>query len=145
MGILTNIVAAEEDEAVAIGESLQPVDEWSGLSLRDVSVAKIATIHCLLTGDLFDDAAALCEPVYVSAAEGALVLRLADSLMERLQELDDEMLEAVAAELMATEEFETTGWDDDEIVAMLEDLAKLARLAESQGQVLFAWLHPFKT
>ena len=145
MGILTNIVAAEEDEAVAVGESLQPVDEWSGISLRDVSIAKIATLHCLLTGDLFDDAAALCEPIYVSAAEGALVLRLADSLMERLLELDDEALEAVAAELTATEEFESAGWEEEEILAMLEDLAKLARLAESQGQVLFAWLHPFKT
>ena len=76
MGILTNIVAAEDDEVEAIGDSLQPVDEWSGISLRDVSIAKIATLHSLLTGDLFDDAAALCEPIYISPAEGALVLRL---------------------------------------------------------------------
>jgi hypothetical protein len=145
MGILTNIVAADEDEVEAIGESLQPVDEWSGISLRDVTIARIATLHCLLTGDLFDDAAALCEPVYVSAAEGALVLRLADSFMERLLELDDEGLEAVATELTATEEFEAAGWDEEEILAMLGDMASLARLAESQGQVLFAWLHPFKT
>ena len=51
MGILTNIVAAEDDEVEAIGDSLQPVDEWSGISLRDVSIAKIATLHSLLTGD----------------------------------------------------------------------------------------------
>ena len=145
MGILTNIVAAEEDEVVAIGESLQPVEEWSGISLRDVGVAKIATLHCLLTGDLFDDAAALYEPVYVSAAEGALVLRFADSIVERLLAMDEEALEAVASELMATEEFESSGWSEDEVLAMLDDLAKLAQLAESQGQAIFAWLHPFKT
>lgn len=145
MGILTNIVAAEEDEVEAIGDSLQPVDEWSGISLRDVSIAKIATLHSLLTGDLFDDAAALCEPVYISPAEGALVLRLADELKERLVELDEETLDAVAAELAATEEFESAGWDEGAVAEMLADLADLARLAESQDQVLFVWMHPLRT
>jgi hypothetical protein len=101
MGILTNIVAAEEDEVEAIGDALQPVDEWSGISLRDVSIAKIATLHSVLTGDLYDDAAALCEPIYISPAEGALVLRLADEIKERL--------------------------------------------AESQEQTLFVWMHPLRT
>lgn len=145
MGILTNIIAAEEDEVEAIGDSLQPADEWSGISLRDVSIAKIATLHSLLTGDLFDDAAALCEPVYISPAEGALVLRLADELKERLVELDEETLDAVAAELAATEEFESAGWDENSVLEMLTDLADLARLAESQDQVLFVWMHPLRT
>lgn len=145
MGILTNIIAAEDDEVEAIGDSLQPVDEWSGISLRDVSIAKIATLHSLLTGDLFDDAAALCEPIYISPAEGALVLRLADELKERLAELEEETLDAVATELAATEEFEMAGWDEEAVSEMLADLADLARLAESQGQTLFVWLHPLRT
>ena len=145
MGILTNIVAAEEDEVEAIGDSLQPADEWSGISLRDVSIAKLATLHSLLTGDLFEDAAALCEPIYISPAEGALVLRLADELKERLAEIDEDTLDAVAAELAATEEFETAGWDEEAVGEMLTDLADLARLAESQGQTLFVWMHPLRT
>jgi hypothetical protein len=145
MGILTNIIAAEEDEVEAIGDSLQPVDEWSGISLRDVSIAKIATLHSLLTGDLFEDAAAQCEPIYISPAEGALVLRLADELKERLAGLDEEVLDEVAAELAATEEFEMAGWGEEAVLEMLIDLADLARLAESQDQTLFAWLHPLRT
>ncbi len=145
MSILTNIVAAEEDEVEAVGDSLQPVDEWSGISLRDIGIAKIATLHSLLTGDLFEDAAALCEPVYISPAEGALVLRLADELKDRLAKLDEESLDAVAAELAATEEFEMAGRDEGEVLAMLADLADLARLAESQDQTLFVWMHPLRT
>jgi len=145
MGILTNIIAAEDDEVEAIGDSLQPTDEWSGISLRDVSIAKIATLHSVLTGDLFDDAAAICEPVYISPAEGALVLRLADELKERLVELDEDALDAVAAELAATEEFEMAGWDEGAVMEMLADLADLARLAESQDQSLFVWMHPLRT
>ena len=145
MSVLTQILAAEDDEIEAIGESLNPVEDWSGLQMRDVDTAKIATLHALLTGDLFDDAIAHYEPVYVSDTEGALVLRLADELTEHLAALDEDVLDDVAAELAATEEFEVAGWEDEAIAAMLADLADLARLAESQGQALLVWMHPLKT
>ncbi len=145
MGILTNIVAAEDEEIEALGESLDPASEWSGIALRDLDTAKVATLHSLLTGDLFDDALAHYEPVYVSASEGALVLRLADEVMERLMTLDEEAVAAIAAELAATEEFESEPWDETVVAALLSELAELARLAESQGQALFVWMHPLRT
>lgn len=145
MAIVTNIIAAEEDEIEAIGESLHPVNEWSGFEMRDLDTAKIAMLHCLLTGDLFDDAVAHYEPVYVSDAEGAVVLRLADEVMARLAELDEEPIEQIAAELAATEEFESEVWEEGVLAALLADLAELARLAESQDQALFAWIHPLRT
>ncbi len=144
MGILTNIVAAEEDEAAAIGESLRPVDEWSGIERRGIDTAKIATLHCLLTGDEFEEAVGSYEPVYV-ADEGAVVLRIADEVMERLATLDEEALELVAEELAATEEYEMEQWDAADVQAMVFELGDLARLAESQGQVLFVWMHPLLT
>ena len=145
MGIVTNIIAAEDHEIEAIGESLHPVDEWSGIEMRDVDTAKIATLHCLLTGDLYDDAVCLYEPVYVSAVEGAMLLRLSSELMERLVDLDEETLEQVAVELAATEEFEYADWDEEATAAMLAELAELARLADSQGQSLYVWMHPLRT
>lgn len=145
MAILTNIIAAEDDEIEAIGESLHPAAEWSGIQLRDMDTARIATLHSLLTGELFDDAVGHYEPVYVSATEGALVLRLADELTVRLAELDEGVLDEVAAELAASEEFESADWGDEAIAAMLADLAELARLADSQGQALFVWMHPLRT
>lgn len=145
MAILTNIIAAEEDELEAVGESLEPASEWSGIALRDFTIPRIATLHCVLTGDLLDDAYALYEPSYFSEIEGAIVLQLSEAFSGRLANLDEDALEAVADELMATEEFEDAGWDREEIVEMLNGLADLARLADSQGQVLFAWLHPLRT
>ena len=145
MGILTQFIAAEDDEIEAVGESLNPADEWSGVEKRDIDTAKIATLHCLLTGDLFDDAIAHYEPVYVSMMEGAIVLRLADELTERLAALEEESLEQVANELAATEEFETEEWELDSIIQMLDELADLARLADAQGQALLVWMHPLRT
>ena len=144
MGILTNIVAAEEDEVAAIGESLRPVDEWSGIERRGIDTAKIATLHCLLTGDEFEEAVGAYEPVYVTD-EGAIVLRLADEVLERLATLDEDALELVAEELAATEEYEMEQWDAEEVQALVMELADLARLAESQDQVLFVWMHPLLT
>ncbi|NJD33863.1 MAG: hypothetical protein FIA96_03335 [Betaproteobacteria bacterium] len=144
MGILTNIIAAEEDEYAAIGESLRPVDEWSGIERRGIDTAKIATLHCLLTGDEFESAVGTYEPVYV-ADEGAVVLRMADELMERLATLDEEALELVAEELAATEEYEMEQWETADVQTLVFELADLARLADSQGQAMFVWMHPLLT
>jgi len=144
LGILTNIVAAEEDEFAAIGESLRPVDEWSGIERRGIDTAKIATLHCLLTGDEFEEAVSAYEPVYV-ADEGAVVLRIADEVLERLATLDEEALDLVAEELAATEEYEMEQWETEDVQALVIELAELARLAESQGQVMFVWMHPLLT
>lgn len=145
MAILTQFIAAEDDEIDAVGESLQPVEAWSGAEFRDVDTIKIATLHCLLTNDLFDDVLAHYEPVYVSASEGAWVLRIADEVTEKLGAFDEDALAEVAAELAATEAFEQEGWPEEAIADMLVQLADLARLAEAQGQVLLAWLHPLRT
>lgn len=79
------------------------------------------------------------------ADEGAVVLRLADEVMERLATLDDDALELVADELAATEEYELEQWETGDVLALLTDLSDLARLAESQGQVLLVWMHPLLT
>ena len=144
MGILTNIVAAEEDEIEAIAGSLRPVDEWSGLERRGIDTAKIATLHCLLTGEEFEMAISAYEPVHVGG-EGVVMLRIADEVMEKLAELEEDALDEVAAELAATEEFELEQWDAEEVRDMVLELADLARLAESQGQMLFVWMHPLLT
>ena len=144
MGILTNIVAAEDDEFAAIGESQRPVEEWSGIERRGIDTAKIATLHCLLTGDEFEQALGAYEPVYVSA-EGALVLRITDEVLRRLVTLDEDVLELVAEELAATEEYELEQWEAKDVQALVMEIADLARLAESQGQVLFVWMHPLLT
>ena len=145
MAILTSIVAAEEDEVEALGESLEPLGEWSGITLRDLTIPRLVTLHCLLTGDLYDDAFNLYDPIYISDAEGALVLRIADAASSRLATCDEEALDAITAELLATEEYELAGWDDEDVATMIMSLADLSQLAESQGQVLFAWMHPLRT
>ncbi len=140
MAFATVVVAAEEDECASVGDSIQPLNEWSGVELPGIDIPKIATLHCLLTGDLLGSALDAYEPVYVSA-NNAIVLRIANEMLERLASLDEEALEAIAAELVAAEDFENEHWDSEDVLNMLNELAELAQLAESQGQILFVWMH----
>lgn len=140
MEIVTNVIAAEEDEYPAIGESNCPLDEWSGIDAPGLDTLKLAVVHALITGDSLQSALDLYEPVYVSANE-TQVLRVSNELLEKLAELDEEAMESVASELAATEEFEDARWDTEDALALLSSLSELAQLAESQGQGLFVWIY----
>jgi hypothetical protein len=145
MSLLVNIVIADEDDFEAIGESQHPVEEWSGIQARDIDTTKIATLHCLLTGDSFEEALSRYEPVYVSAEEGAIVIRIPDELVEKLAYLDEDALDSVGEELAATEEFELTGWPTQEVMTLVEELAALAQQADSNGEAMFVWMHRLLT
>jgi hypothetical protein len=141
MKIVTRIVAAEEDELARVGESLTPLNEWSGIEWQGLDTDKVVMLHCLLSGDELGTAYSLYEPVYLADA-GAILLRIASTVQEDLAEMEDEKLERLADELTATESFEAEAWDAADVLSQLRDLADLARLAETQGQALFVWMHP---
>jgi hypothetical protein len=144
VGILTNIVAAEEDEYAAIGESLRPVDEWSGIERRGIDTAKIATLHCLLTGEEFEEALGAYEPVYV-ATRAPWCCAWPTRSWSVWPRSTRKRSNSSPAELAATEEYEMEQWEPEDVQALVMDLAELARLADSQGQVLFVWMHPLLT
>lgn len=145
MGILVNIITADEDEIEDIGASEHPIEEWSGIEARDIDTEKLATLHCLLTDDDFEEALSAYEPAYVAEDEGVLVLRIPDEVAEKLALLEEEALEQVGEELAATEAFEMNDWPIEEVQALVVELGELARLAESQGQAMFVWMHPLRT
>ncbi len=140
MEFVTLVLAAEEGEYPDIGESSGPLEQWSGIEAPGLDTVKIATLHSLMTGDSLQDSLDLYEPIYVSESD-TIVLRIADGFLERLAWIEEEGLESVASELVATEEFEREHWDPEDVLTQLTALAELAQLAESQGQLLFVWMY----
>lgn len=145
MGLLVNIISADEDEIDAIGASEHPLKEWSGIEARDIDVEMFATLHCLLTDADFEQALSAYEPVLVAEYEKVLVLRVPDEIAGKLALLEEEALEQVGGELAACEAFEIHDWPLEEVQALVVGLGELARLAESQGQAMFVWMHPLHT
>jgi hypothetical protein len=144
MGILTNIVAASDDDIAALCGSLHPIDDWDGIERRDIDATKLAVFHSLVTGDELGQALYLYEPICDNEA-GLMVVRIADFVVERLVAFDEEALECIAIKLAATEEFELTEIDLDEVHDWVLAMAALAQLASSQDLSLFAWMHPLQT
>lgn len=145
MGLLVNIVAADEDEIEAVGVSQRPVDEWSGFEVREIDTGKLATLHCLLSEDDYEAAVSAYEPVFAAGDEGVYVLRIPDDITLKLAEMEEDALDQVGEELAATEEFELQHWDVEEVQMFITQLADLARIADSQGQSLLVWMHPLNT
>lgn len=139
MDILTDIIAADEDELEAVAASSRPLAEWSGVERNGIDTRMIAELHCLLTGEELDLVLDAYEPVWV-AEEGAVVLRLGEEARDRLAALEDEAIEPIAEELAAIEEFELQGWDAGTAFDWLVELADLARLADAQEQSIFVWM-----
>jgi len=139
MEFVTHIIAAEEEECAAVGESNSPLDEWSGIEAPGLDTMKLAMLHCIFTGDSLQMALDLYEPIYVAESE-TVMLRIADECLNKLAVLGDSALEEVAGELVATEEYENDQRGAEDILAYLTELTELAQLADSQGQVLFVWM-----
>ena len=139
MEVVTCLLAAEDDELAAVGESTSPLNEWSGIETPGLDTVKVALLHCLLTGDSLQSVLDIYEPVYVAASE-TIVLRVSDDSLAKLASLGDEALKNVASELAATEAFENEEWHTEDVLELLTEMAGLAQLAESQGQVLFVWM-----
>ena len=141
MEFLTCVVAAEEDEYPDIAQSNSPLNEWSGIEAPGLDTTKVATLHSLLTGDPLQLALDLYEPIFVAEGDDeTLVLRIEAELFEELTLLDEESLESVVDELMATDVYEHDGSDPENVLAFVTALSELAQLAESQGQTLFVWI-----
>lgn len=139
MEITTRILVADEDAYTEIGEAISPLNEWSGIEIPNFDPVKLATLHALLTHDPLPMALDFYEPIFsVFGDYETLIFRVADELTERLAQLDEDSLESMAVELAATEAFEDSYMDNDDVFAHLSAFAELAQLADSQGQVLFA-------
>lgn len=145
MGILVNVISADEDDLEAIGESEHPVDEWSGIEARDIDRLKFISLHCLLTGEGLEEAEHSYEPVYIAGGDGPIIFRIPDELTQKLAGLEEYALEAVGEELAASEDFESSDVALEDVQNLLLELADLARIADSQDQHLFIWMHPLLT
>jgi len=137
---MTNIVIGDTSDVDAICASLMPVEEWRGIAVRGITPAKIAMLHSILTGDTFDEVFDEYDHVYAVSEDGPWVIRVPDAPLEKLAELEEDVLAQVGAEWAASEECESEGWPVEEVQALLEELAELARAAVDQDQAMFLWM-----
>ena len=140
--LLTSVVVADPGEAAAIIDSERPVEQWKGFEARGLDQDKLAMLHALLTGRLFDEALGECGPLYAGSEEGPWLVQLPGESVARLAQLEDEALDRIGEELAATETFEEAGWPVEAVQDVVVGLAELAGVAAAQDGAIFAWMVP---
>lgn len=143
MGVLTDFVVANRDEAKLVGETDVPSAVFDGIDAKGIDQVKMATLHSILTQTEYDpDLLATDESfLYTGSEDGPWVQALPDTMIARLADLSVFETKRVAQEWFATEEFQPkySGWSVDDVAAFLTEMTRLARVAVSENKTVFMW------
>ena len=138
MGVLTDLVMADEHEAAAVAEADVPIEKFPGVDLKGVSAIQFMTLQWMLTGKRVDELFNGYEPVAVASDQGPWVHLLPNELTSALARQSDAQLADLAMRWAATEEFE--GWSQDQVRDVLQSFARFAAEAHAKGKRVFAWI-----
>lgn len=144
MGVQTDVVIADLDEAQAIADTASPTAQWEGFTFNGFDHVHLCTLLSLLkTGSpdaAFDHYLHVTEPVSAPADEGPVVVAVKPEQVAELAVvagLEDDRFQALAASWAATEEF--AGWSASDVQELLRELGDLAESASLQSKCIMLW------
>lgn len=140
-GLVTELVIADEHEAVAVSEHPAPSRRWPGIDAQGVDQAKLATLWALLAGRPPDDALIHAfTPLAEVSDEGPWVFRVPAELAAALAALDPRRTPSSAAAWARSDELEVEGWEPGDVRALLDALRGVARAAAAARKPLLMWV-----
>lgn len=144
MGVQTDVVIADVDEAQAIADTATPTAEWKGFTFNGFDHVQLCTLLSLLKAGRpnaeFQRYLSAVEPVAVGGEEGPVVVAVRPEQVAELAAvagLEGAEFESLAASWAATEEF--AGWSGSDVRELLRELGDLAESASLQGKCLMLW------
>lgn len=140
MGVLSDLVVANEGDAEAIANSSVPSKEFNGIDVKGIDSIKLNTLHSILTGRSYEELIPSYEPVLMLSDDGPWVFALPHELTASLAALNSQELQAAAKKWAQTEEFVLDRWQVCDVVDVLGPICGEASKAVSSKQTLFLWM-----
>jgi hypothetical protein len=140
MGVLTDLVIADEGDAMSIANSQYPLGQFSGIDIKGVDSVKLTKLHSFLSGTTFKELLIQYDPVAEASEDGPWVFILPTDLVDRLASLDEAGIASIATKWGNTEEFRLDKWSQSAVSDVLNRIANLARQASAQHKCIFAWM-----
>ncbi len=140
MGVLTDLVIAEERDAAHIATLKYPLSEFAGIDIKGVDSVKLTTLHSILSGMPFKDLLVQYDPVAEASEDGPWVFLLPTDLVGMLAGLGEAEIVNIASQWGNTEEFQLEKWSQNDVAVVLSNIANLARQASVQGKRVLAWM-----
>jgi hypothetical protein len=139
MGVLTDIIIADETEAESIGKANVPCESWSGMDAKGIDQIKLGMLLSIVSHqpyitDLINEFTLLHE----ESDDGPWIYIIPQRLVSALAVLNDETLEQVAKEWSEIEEFNR--WKKNDVAVILNEICALAKNALIQKKALLMWM-----
>jgi hypothetical protein len=144
MGVQTDVLVADADEAQAIADTECPAVDREGFTVSGFDRVQLCTLLSLLKSDAPD--AELdryldgIKVISASSGEWPVVSVVSAEVVAEVSAiagLEDEEFEVLAAAWATTEEFE--GWSPSDVRQLLRDLGDLAESALLQDKCILLW------
>jgi hypothetical protein len=139
VGVLSDIVVADESQAEAILSMSVPSQELPGADVKGIDTIKLATLESILTGQPYEQVESH-DPVAGDSDGGPWVFAVRPSLVSALATASDTQLSAAATEWSATEEFQLDAWPLDAVRSVLAELTRVSKLATNERKRVFLWM-----
>lgn len=145
--MLTDLIAAQAEEALAILATQGHANVWATLEAKGVDQVKLASLALILQDKPLAPAAV---SQYVQSfkllasggEDGPWMDLLPEDLLLALAALPQAQVPVAAAAWVATPEAQQDRWDLPDVEDFLRELSALAASAAAQGQQLLLWVCP---
>jgi hypothetical protein len=143
--MLTDLIAANAEEADAVLSTQGHATVWSTLEAKTVDHVKLASLAFILRGLPPEDAPVIeymkqFKEVGTADEEGPFVYQVPSDLVGLLAAVPATRFEAFGAAWARTEEAQRDGWTASETTSFLRELSAFAASAQTQSKGMLLWL-----
>jgi hypothetical protein len=146
MGVLSDIIIAEPDEAAAINAARGThLNRWPCLESKGIDTIKLGTLSQIMAGRPVEDIDAIStfmtdDMLDQGSDEGPWIFLVPEQLKLSLAAINKDAEEEIARKWACTEEFALGGWDVTDVEEYLHDLIAHAGRAREAGKSLLLWM-----
>lgn len=145
--MLTDLIAANPEEADAILSTQGHATVWPTLEAKTVDHVKLASLAFILRGLPPDDTPVIeymkkFKEVGAAGEEGPFMFQVPSDLVGLLAAIPSSRFEAFGEAWVRTEEAQRDGWSASQTASFLRELSAFAASAKSQSKGMLLWLSP---
>lgn len=139
MGVLTDFVIADLDDARRVCDSDCPSEDFDGLDGKGIDLVMLGTLHSILSGRPYD-LSELSECICERGEDGPWVFEVPPDLVRRLSALGPPAVAEAGQAWSATEEFSLAAWEASDVLEALRDLVSLCQRAIRDRKSVLVWM-----